>query len=471
MAADRKYACDVAVIGGGISGLVAAVRCAQGGLRVLVLERQSGERYPCNSRLSAGVWHICASDILDAPETLESKMLEATGGEADPALARVVAHDAARVVDWLKALGIRFMKGPYAYQRFVMAPPAVSPQGAAWEGCGPDVALQTLEEKLNELGGSVLRGHRATGLEMLPEGVGGLHGLTQSSEPFEVRAGKVIIADGGFQSDPGLVREWIAPDPDRLLARNSRASTGDGLRMAREAGGAASDLRGFYGHLLSRDAARNEALSPYPYLDYLATAGVVVDAAGRRIADEGRGGVFLANRVAARSDAGDHFVVTDQRIWEECGTFRITSPNPLLARLGATMYQADSIEAAAVLAGIDASGLAATVAAYNRALADGSTASLDPARSADKYKPWPLVVPPFHVFPVLPGITYTMGGIAIDAHARVVTSTGIPVGNLYAAGCASGGLEGGTRHGYVGGLVKSGVTGLRAAEHILDIPT
>lgn len=62
------------------------------------------------------------------------------------------------------------------------------------------------------------------------------------------------------------------------------------------------------------------------------------------------------------------------------------------------------------------------------------------------------------------------GGIAIDAHARVVTGTGTPVAHLYAVGCASGGLEGGTRHGYVGGLVKSGVTGLRAAEHILGIP-
>lgn len=211
------------------------MRCAQGGLRVLVLERQSGERYLCNSRLSAGVWHICASDVLEAPAVLESKILAATGGEADPALAWMVAHEAARVIDWLRTLGVRFMKGPYAYQRFVMAPPAVSPQGAAWEGRGPDVALQMLEEALNGLGGSLLRGHRATGLETRQEGIGGLRGLTQSSEPFEVRAGNVIIADGGFQSDPGLVREWIAPDPGRVLARNSRASSGDGLRMAQEA--------------------------------------------------------------------------------------------------------------------------------------------------------------------------------------------------------------------------------------------
>ena len=36
----------------------------------------------------------------------------------------------------------------------------------------------------------------------------------------------------------------------------------------------------------------------------------------------------------------------------------------------------------------------------------------------------------------------------------------------YAAGAATGGLEGGPEVGYVGGLVKSAVMGLRSAENI-----
>ena len=72
----------------------------------------------------------------------------------------------------------------------------------------------------------------------------------------------------------------------------------------------------------------------------------------------------------------------------------------------------------------------------------------------------------FALAPVCAGITYTMGGIAVDEHARALDDNGAPLPSLYAAGAAAGGLEGGPAVGYVGGLVKCGVTGLRAAEHI-----
>lgn len=60
-----------------------------------------------------------------------------------------------------------------------------------------------------------------------------------------------------------------------------------------------------------------------------------------------------------------------------------------------------------------------------------------------------------------------MAGITINASGQALTPAGDPIGGLYAVGCTTGGLEGGGTSGYVGGLVKSGVTGLRAAEHIV----
>ncbi len=47
-----------------------------------------------------------------------------------------------------------------------------------------------------------------------------------------------------------------------------------------------------------------------------------------------------------------------------------------------------------------------------------------------------------------------MSGISIDGDGRILTREGQPIPGLYAAGCASGGLEGGEKTGYVGGLVK-----------------
>jgi fumarate reductase flavoprotein subunit len=46
---------DIIVIGAGIAGLTAANRAAQLGLRALVLEQGSADKYLCNTRYTGGV--------------------------------------------------------------------------------------------------------------------------------------------------------------------------------------------------------------------------------------------------------------------------------------------------------------------------------------------------------------------------------------------------------------------------------
>jgi fumarate reductase flavoprotein subunit len=77
----------------------------------------------------------------------------------------------------------------------------------------------------------------------------------------------------------------------------------------------------------------------------------------------------------------------------------------------------------------------------------------------------PIAVAPFLAIPLCAGITYTMGGIRIDGDARVLREDGVAIPGLYAAGSTTGGIEGGPRIGYIGGLAKAAVFGLRAAEH------
>ena len=130
------------------------------------------------------------------------------------------------------------------------------------------------------------------------------------------------------------------------------------------------------------------------------------------------------------------------------------------------MVIADSLEELAVKVQVSASGLAETVAQYNAALLAGSAASLSPARTTTKSKPWPISVPPFSAVPLAAGVTYTMGGIATDGNGRMLREGGQVLESLYAAGCSAGGLEGGRSSGYVGGLIKSAVMGRRVAETI-----
>jgi len=458
---------DVCVVGAGLAGLTAGVRAAEAGLRVVVLERSADPEYLCNSRLTGGAFHVCLNDIQTEAGRLERIILDATHGAAHAGLARAIATDARRAVKWLQSQGIRFIKGgSEPHHNFVLSPPSLQRVGSEWRGRGGDVLLRTLGAALARHGGELRRGHRAQELLVANGRCVGVKGAAQEG-PFAIEADAVVIADGGFQCDPALLRQSISPEPAKLLQRNARSGLGDGVRMAQAAGARLSDLRGFYGHVMNRNAMTDDRLWPLPWMDNVATAAIVVDAGGRRIADEGRGGVYLANRIAALVDPLSAFVVFDQPIWDRPGTSRFLPPNPHMEKCGGAIERADSIEALAGKLGIDGAALAATVEAHNAALAAGTTGQLAPPRTLASYKALPIATGPFYGVPVCAGITYTMGGLAIDEWSRAMDEQGAPFAGLYAAGGASGGLEGGEDVGYVGGLAKAATTGLRAAEHIV----
>ena len=109
-----------------------------------------------------------------------------------------------------------------------------------------------------------------------------------------------------------------------------------------------------------------------------------------------------------------------------------------------------------------------TVAAFNNALEGGALAGLDPIRTTDVVPAHPIKTPPFHAIELCAGITYTMGGLTIDAQSRALDTAGAPIAGLYAAGSATGGIEGGPNAAYLGGLSKAVITGLRAAECIAE---
>ena len=189
--------------------------------------------------------------------------------------------------DWLASQGAAFTQGsPIGWHRFTLAPPRAPVAGQDWQGRGPDRLLGELLRRLEERQGRLLLGTRAA---LLRFERGQIVGVTahQDSKVLGVSAGAVVIADGGFPGNAELFRKYIRPRPDRVLMRHAGTAIGDGLKMAADAGAALVGLDRLYGHLLSRDAMENEGLWPYPQIDAVATASIVVDQHGYRILDEG----------------------------------------------------------------------------------------------------------------------------------------------------------------------------------------
>ena len=372
---------DVVVVGGGIAGLSAANRAAQQGLKVAVLERGAGPQYLCNSRYSGGVLHIAMHNAKDAPDKLAEVIKDATGGKADPELARALATTAGRAIDWLRDEGAKYIRvGNILWQQHVLAPPRPIVAGLDWKGRGPDVTLRQLVANLEKRGGKMFRLPAATLMEKEGQCIGIEAGEGKAKQQFHARA--VVLADGGYQGNAALVREHMGIDSTQVKTRGAGTGVGDGMRMARSMGAQFSELKYFYGHMLSRDSFTNDKVWPYPQLDELGTVGIVINDAGERFVNEGLGGVFVANTIARLANPLSAWAILDHAIWEGPGRAARIPANPQLANAGGTIIKADTFAELAAKTGIAAAHLEQTVKAYNRALASSNLASLTPARSA-----------------------------------------------------------------------------------------
>ena len=458
---------DVVVVGGGIAGLSVANRAAQQGLKVAVLERGGGPQYLCNSRYSGGVLHISMHNAKDPAEKLIEVIKHATGGKADPDLARALATTAGRAIDWLQSEGAKYIRvGNIVWQQHVLAPPRPIVAGLDWKGRGPDVTLRQLVINLEKRGGKLFHLPAVTLMEKEGQCIGIEAGEALSRQQFHARA--VVLADGGYQGNPNLVREHMGIDSSQVKTRGAGTGMGDGMRMARAMGAQFSELKYFYGHMLSRDSFTNDKVWPYPQLDELGTVGMVINDDGVRFVDEGQGGVLVANTIARLANALSTWAILDHAIWEGPGRTARIPANPQLANAGGTIIRADTLPELAAKTGIAAAPLEATVRGYNEALAAGKTANLTPPRSATPIVPMPITKAPYYAVPLCAGMTYTFGGIFTDGDGRVMSTRGAPIEGLYAVGATTGGLEGGANGGgYVGGLIKGVSFGMRAAEHIV----
>jgi len=458
---------DVVVVGGGIAGLSAANRAAQQGLKVAVLERGDGPQYLCNSRYSGGVLHIAMHNAKDPADKLMEVIRTATSGKADPELARALATTAGRAIDWLQSEGAKYIRvGNIVWQQHVLAPPRPIVAGLDWKGRGPDVTLRQLVSNLEKRGGKLIRLPAATLMEKEGQCIGVETGGESGATKQQFHAKAVVLADGGYQGNPDLVREHMGIDFAKVKTRGAGTGIGDGMRMARAMGAQFSELKYFYGHMLSRDSFTNDKVWPYPQLDELGTVGIVVNDAGERFVDEGQGGVFVANTIARLANPLSTWAILDNAIWEGPGRTARIPANPQLANAGGTIIKAVSIQELAGKTGVAAEALERTVKAYNDAVASGNTARLSPTRSAQPIVPSPIAKPPYFAVPLCAGMTYTFGGIFTDGDGRVMSTRGAPIEGLYAVGATTGGLEGGSGGGYVGGLIKGVTFGMRAAEHI-----
>jgi tricarballylate dehydrogenase len=416
------------VIGGGNAALCAALTARERGAKVLLLESSPREWRGGNSQHVRNLrcMHDHPQDVLvDAypEEEYWQDLLKVTGGATDEGLARIVIRASSNCRPWMVRHGVRF-------QPPLSGALHVARTNAFFMG-GGKALVNAYYRSAEGLGVRVLYDTPVDRLELRD---GAFVAAFSGERRFEAAA--CVVASGGFESNREWLRDawgrrdgrWVA---DSFLIRGTRFNTGTMLRHLMDQG---ADIVGdpTQAHMVAIDARAPRYDGGICTRIDCVSLGIVVNAQAQRFYDEGEDfwpkRYAIWGRLVAQQPGQIAYSVIDAKA---LGRFM----PPVFPGIGA-----QSLDALAGAIGLDADAFARTVARYNAACRGGTfdhtvlddcrTEGLTPAKTH-----WarPLDTPPYHAYPLRPGVTFTYLGVKTGPTAAV-RFDGRPSPNLYAAG-------------------------------------
>ncbi len=466
-AASGELVFDVVVVGGGGTGLAAALEARAAGRSVVLLEKNAelggSTAWSIGSISASATPHQIKKGIVDRPEDHWRDMAGFNGSldnRDNPELRRVLADAMPDTFRWLLRHGIRFYgpmpEPPHGKPRMHNVLPNsrsfITHLGRAARRADVDIVLSARASKL------VQNGERVVGVVC----------ESPAGQRTRYRArGGVILATGDFTSDPDLKAQFMGPREAKVDGVNVTA-TGDGQKLAVALGARivngdlalGPELRfvppqrpSFLVNLppwrllanimaWSLDHMPSALLRPFvmsfvttalaPSPNLFAQGAILVNKAGERFTDEINepayalpeqpdkvGYILLDGAIARRFEGWPDFISTAPGVaYAYVKDYRRNRPDifataPTLDALGDTL-------------GMPAGALARTVATYNAAaggrprLGEGPYVTLGPVRAV---------------------FVHAEGGLAVDPQHRVLGPGERPIAGLYAAGSTGqGGL-------------------------------
>lgn len=505
MSDETEDTCDLLVIGSGSAALSGALRAAEANLDVLVIEK-SEWLGGTSAMSGAGIWmpasHVArAEGVEDSPEeTLAYLRASAPDGwaEKEDHLWQSFAENAPNAVEFIdrntplefvvtlepdpfteaeggKAYGrqitvkplSRRLLGPLAkhirrsslphiiaYHEFVALDPYHRPIRAGirllpkllWRW------LTATRGQGNALMTGLIRGcldkgvrfqRETTALKLMQDDTGRITGAEvehrgQAGQITALRG--VLLATGGFEWNKEMLEENF-PGPVNFIG-SPPTNTGDGQRMAQEAGAALDrmDQANIYPCLPTIYQGR---LQGVPHTFTAEKHSILVNRLGKRFVSEND--FNIGERMDARDpETGDSvhlpvWLIGDSRFLKQSPAFHWFA-----RKQKSFVTKANTVEELAEKIGLPADALANTVARFNTFCTTGNDEDFLRGQTTwDRYKNggekgalYSLELPPFVAVVVNRSILGTKGGARTNERAQVLREDGSVVTGLYAAGLA-----------------------------------
>lgn len=451
-AAATKQA-DIVVVGAGMSGLSAAIEAASQGAKVILLEKEGV--VGGNTQFAEGMF-ACESPIqkqmgitVNSNELLNEEN-EFSHYRVNNNLWKDVIKNSGDDIQWLLDMGAKFetvtSTGPGAKTWHVYA-------GSGERG---QYLVNTyMKPKAEKLGVEIMLKTPATELIMNNGQVTGVKATTADKKELDISAKAVIIATGGFGSNPDMVKELTHLDPSQYVDRNAPGHDGDGINMAKAAGAITGER--------AIMMALGNTVDGTSLDSHLSAAGGMepdlwVNQDAKRFVNEESilRYVLGSNAIITQKEAfsvfdSDYLKKLTTTDGASAGWGMYVAPGEKLTKLNdeiqkaldnnnPSVFKADTLEELAAKMGLDKATFMDTVNTYNGYCAAGKDGDYvkDPKYLA------PVKTGPFYAFRMKAIALSSVGGIRINEKNEVVNKDYQPIKGLYAAGLDCDGYSGDT---------------------------
>lgn len=448
----KHLACDLVVIGAGGSGMVAAVRAAECGVKKIIVMDKAG-RAGGNAWMAVGMFATNSQKhkrlgYEDTTDQVFLDAMKATRWATDPKIVRAYIENSGKFADWLESKGMEFDLIAFDPNKSLIGikerrshhkvdDPSHGP------GFMGSTVVETMLEECRKHDITILTKTKVTKLLLDDEqNINGVMATSQTEE-IKVTAKSVIIAAGGFGANKELLKQYF-PDFFRVEGKITRLSlghsTGDGILMANQVGAVTGENMGvlLFGPSHHPWSYRIHSILKRPYC-------IWVNKNGERFVSETEGldggnamyrqpetilyGIideatkeYIINTGDScdngpKNDTREYMKLLDEDIKKESGD-------------GKRVKVADTIDEIAAFIGAEPLALKATVERYNLYCANG----VDKEFMKEKEYLRPIVKPPYYAILGVRCYDTTHGGIKINERLEVINKQGKVINGLYASG-------------------------------------
>ncbi len=463
----KKMQCDIVVIGGGGSGLVAGARAATLGKKVIVLEKDKnlggGMNMASTMRTFGSKWQK-ERNLPDTTAEYMRNRMDETFWRLDRKLAASMIQGTGKFFDWFCEIAPQdvvdnFYVGKYVFdgEDGPMGPQSGGHhEGARGKGSGR-VFVEVCSEKLKELGGEIITDVLTDEVVVKDGKVVGVR-AHKNNESIIIDCKAAVLACGAWIRNEEFVRKYYPKLADAMpymgdSAHQSWNYTGDGLKLAENAGALMDTTNLTIRMMGPMTMCRSRVMGDMSNSAY----SIYVNKNGERFVSEGsqlRMGVFNSGSVQIEQPDGAAYVIFDEK------AVRMSIENPgvhpqpqqpmpfgasrfpdtmeeakadmerALAANDGVVFSAASVEELAEKLGLPADKLVETVNAYNKACEEGM--------DWDCYKPaqWlePINEGPYYAVKASMGTDGCFGGVEINENMQAKAAAGGVVDGLYVVG-------------------------------------